>query len=93
MSPYTTSPMKIRIILHSDIITKITKNHSGEMERRVAKYLNGRMKFRGATPAKQSNHSPSGGISLVTLATQSNHSPTSGKLVRHPRDAEQQQSY
>jgi hypothetical protein len=41
--------MKLGIILHSDIITKITKNHSGEMEQRGAKYLYGRMVFRGAT--------------------------------------------
>jgi hypothetical protein len=38
--------MKLRIILHSGIITKNTKNHSGEMERRGAKYLNGLLKYK-----------------------------------------------
>jgi hypothetical protein len=41
--------MKLRIILHSDIVTKPTKYNSGETERRGAGYLDGRMKFRGAT--------------------------------------------
>jgi hypothetical protein len=41
--------MKLHIILHSDIVTKLTKYSSGETERRGAEYLDGRMKFRVAT--------------------------------------------